>query len=282
VPSLSFFIKLKSLINQTPILQSLFGLSKRIIKVIPFYLVVEGFADENKIELQPRMNKEDLMIALVDKARAKALSQHPEVPKKEAMLLRDLPDYWHCIGIWHKEEIIAYMLCNIQKLDSTHYSFRLKEDEAYLTYARTFNAYRGKNLAPYLRCKLYEHLRNIGRNKMYSITEYFNDAARRFKQKLDVKPSKLIVSIYFLNKYKINIPLKSFKVRGVSIMQRETDNETNHDESEGSEQKEIDNENNSGRKNVVRGLGRGGGKGRRDGTGGGRGRGGGGKGGRWK
>ena len=207
---MSIFNKIKFLINETPILQSIFDLSKRIVKIIPFYLVMEGFADENKKELQPRMNKEDLSIALVDKVRAKALSQHPEVPKKEEMLLGDLPDYWHCIGIWHKEEIIAYMLCNIQELDSVHYSFRLKEDEAYLTYARTFKAYRGKNMAPYLRCKLYEHLRKIGRTKMYSITEYFNDAAKRFKQKLDVRPSKLIVSIYFLNKYKITIPLKSF------------------------------------------------------------------------
>jgi hypothetical protein len=67
-----------------------------------------------------------------------------------------------------------------------------------------------------------------------------------------------------------------------SIMQKETDNETNHDGSESSGRNKVDNENTSGGKNVGRGLGRGGGKGRRDGTGGGRGRGGGGKGGRRK
>jgi hypothetical protein len=65
-------------------------------------------------------------------------------------------------------------------------------------------------------------------------------------------------------------------------MQKETDNGPNHDGSESSGRKKVDNENTSGGNKVGRGLGRGGGKGRRDGTGGGRGRGGGGKGGRWK
>jgi hypothetical protein len=75
----------------------------------------------------------------------------------------------------------------------------------------------------------------------------------------------------------------SIKTQGMeSIMQKETDNETNHDGSESSGRNKVDNENTSGGKNVGRGLGRGGGKGRRDGTGGGRGRGGGGKGGRRK
>ncbi|BBO83124.1 hypothetical protein DSCO28_36900 [Desulfosarcina ovata subsp. sediminis] len=48
---------------------------------------------------------------------------------------------------------------------------------------------------------------------------------------------------------------------------------------ESSRRNKVDSENISGRKNIERHLGRGGGKGRRDGTGGSRGRGGGGKGG---
>ena len=72
------------------------------------------------------------------------------------------------------------------------------------------------------------------------------------------------------------------KIRKEHIMQKETDNKTNHDDSESSGQNKGDNENTAGRKNAGRGLGRGGGKGRRDGTGGGRGRGGGGRGGRRK
>ena len=67
-----------------------------------------------------------------------------------------------------------------------------------------------------------------------------------------------------------------------SIMQKETDKETNQDGSESIRRNKVGKENTSGGKNIGRGLGRGGGKGRRDGTGGGRGRGGGGKGGRWK
>ena len=68
----------------------------------------------------------------------------------------------------------------------------------------------------------------------------------------------------------------------VSIMQKPTDKQTDHDISESGEGKEMDGGNTSASKKPGRGLGRGGGKGRRDGTGGGRGRGGGGKGGRWR
>jgi len=65
-------------------------------------------------------------------------------------------------------------------------------------------------------------------------------------------------------------------------MQKETDNNTNGESPEGTIQDKGNKENGPPRKNVGRGLGRGGGKGRRDGTGGGLGRGGGGKGGRWR
>ena len=65
-------------------------------------------------------------------------------------------------------------------------------------------------------------------------------------------------------------------------MQKETDNNTNSETPDCSTQDKRYKENGPTRKNVGRGLGRGGGKGRRDGTGGGLGRGGGGKGGRWK
>lgn len=63
-------------------------------------------------------------------------------------------------------------------------------------------------------------------------------------------------------------------------MQKETDDKSNNEIPEDSKQDKVENENGAARKNVGRGLGRGGGKGRRDGTGGGLGRGGGGKGGR--
>ena len=64
-----------------------------------------------------------------------------------------------------------------------------------------------------------------------------------------------------------------------SVMQKETDNNTNDEIPDGVKQDTVENENRPARKKVGRGLGRGGGKGRRDGTGGGLGRGGGGKGG---
>ena len=103
--------------------------------------------------------------------------------------------------------------------------------------------------------------------------------------RVDVIPKLLRSGIRSLSVASALVPDVKFvvrKIRKERIMQKETGNETNHDDSESSGRNKVENENTSGRKNIGRGLGRGDGKGRRDGTGGGRGRGGGGKGGRRK
>ena len=82
------------------------------------------------------------------------------------------------------------MWCNLEKCDSNAITFKLREDEAYLMDARTFASYRGMNLAPYLRVELYRHLRKMGRTRFISVTDYFNTAAQRFKEKLNAKPQK--------------------------------------------------------------------------------------------
>jgi hypothetical protein len=64
------------------------------------------------------------------------------------------------------------------------------------------------------------------------------------------------------------------------ILQKKINGETNPADSKSDQVNKPDDENACGTRKGGRGLGRGGGKGRRDGTGGGRGRGGGGKGGR--
>ncbi len=103
--------------------------------------------------------------------------------------------------------------------------------------------------------------------------------------RVDVIPKLLRSGIRSLSVASSLVPDVKFAVRKIRkehIMQKETDNKTNHNDFESSGQNKGDNENTAGRKNAGRGLGRGGGKGRRDGTGGGRGRGGGGRGGRRK
>ena len=70
--------------------------------------------------------------------------------------------------------------------------------------------YRGKNLAPYLRYKSYEMLKEMGRDKLYSISEYFNSPAVKFKQKLNAKKLKIILFINLFNKFSRCFTVKTY------------------------------------------------------------------------
>jgi hypothetical protein len=70
------------------------------------------------------------------------------------------------------------------------------------------NAYRGRNLAPFLRYAVYEHLNRSGHTKLYSITEYFNTPAVKFKEKLGARQLKLGLCVRFFNRWKWGITLK--------------------------------------------------------------------------
>jgi hypothetical protein len=74
----------------------------------------------------------------------------------------------------------------------------------------TRDSYRGKNLAPYLRYKSYEMLKQIGRDKLYSVSDYFNSPAVKFKKKLNTKKIKLILFIQLFNKLHWTFTLKSY------------------------------------------------------------------------
>ena len=201
---------LKQMKNQSKFLQRLYDMSQIIISFSLFYLVREGLSDRDGLNVKPKIDPCD--VDFLKPSEIRAISANPEVPETEDTLLKRLSADWLCIGIKHHDEIAAYMWCNLQVCLSEHISFYLKEDEACLLDARTFSSYRGKNLAPFLRVKLYRHLRQMGRTKFISITQYFNTPSLRFKKKLNAKPQKLYVSIYLFKKYKWVILLKNYKI----------------------------------------------------------------------
>ncbi len=98
-----------------------------------------------------------------------------------------------CYGLKEGEHLVANMWIDLEHISSVLYSRPLQPDEAYLFDAFSDEAYRGRNLAPYLRLKCYSAARARGRDRIYSITEYTNRAARRFKAKLGAVDEALIV-----------------------------------------------------------------------------------------
>jgi hypothetical protein len=149
--------------------------------------------------------------AFLEPSDMKTISASPEVSHSEDELLDRLAAGCLCLGMKHNGEIVAYSWCNLRRLSYGMLNFPLKENEAYLFDARTFEAYRGYRLAPYLRYELYKHLAGLGRKRLFSCTSLLNTSAVKFKKRLQAKPIKVYLYFNFLDKYRFHISLKNYK-----------------------------------------------------------------------
>jgi len=193
------------------VLQTLFKvLGRHHIEIIPYYVTHESL----KHETEPRVDTElgPVAACLLSLAEIEEVYAHPdsEVMAYEKATLLD--ERCLCFGLKLKGEIAAYMWCNIHRCHSRLTQFPLKEDEAYLCSAVTLKAYRGRNLAPLLRYELYRYLNELGRTSFYSITEYFNTPAWKFKEKLGARQLRLNLHIRLGSRYERDITLKRFRM----------------------------------------------------------------------
>ena len=156
---MSLIYKVLQSAKQYKFINHLYRLSKFILEVKPFYLVQEGFIKEVESNVTPKIDLSRCEVGFLNPTDIKEISESPEVNETEKEMLNKLNDDWLCLGIKFDARIISYMWCNVRDCKSDDLSFPLKENEAYLTDARTFKAYRGKSLAPYLRIQLYRHLK---------------------------------------------------------------------------------------------------------------------------
>ena len=138
------------------------------------------------------------------------LAARSERDFSERQMLKMLANGCGCIGLRYKNEIVAYTWYDLIQCSIHYLIFKLKKDEAYLYGARTFRAYKGKALAPYLRQKAYEHLANIRRTRLYSITLFENTPSIRFKNKLNAKNLRLYLGIQIFGRYKRNFLLRRY------------------------------------------------------------------------
>ena len=197
-------------IQENVFLDYLYRFISKIIKIIPYYAFQEFLSDEKDFNLTPDLDQ--WKIRVLEPSNMKTISPDSKVIESEDIILERSTLGRICLGLLHSDKIAAYTCCNLKKCQ--YYpapDIPLKKDEAYLYDARTFEAYRGKNIAPYLRYQLYKYLTKIGRTKFYSYTVLFNTSAVNFKRKLKAKPTKLYVGIIFFNRYRFNILLKDYK-----------------------------------------------------------------------
>lgn len=169
------------------------------IGIHPFYLVQEGMKNNDK-HVEPKINP--IEARFLTPQEVKVISQHPEVGYTYQEFSNRLDSNCKCFGLLHHDQTVAYMWCNFSKIES-YLSFPLKSNEVYLFDALSFKAVRGKNLAPFLRNKLYQTLKDENFNKFYSVTDKFNTPAVNFKKKLGAINLKLYIHISIFQYKKI-------------------------------------------------------------------------------
>jgi hypothetical protein len=180
------------------------------ISIRPFYLVKEGPFYSDKNIIKPRI--EECSTGFLTDEELLGLCKHPESELSLEKLHKRIRENSRCFAVKHNGEIAGYMWFNLFCCESSYLSFALHPDEAYLFDAKIFNAFRGKNLAPFLRDQIYSHLNNQGKTKYLSITDAFNTPAKRFKLKLGAKNQKLYLQIKLFGLNKITILLKKYKL----------------------------------------------------------------------
>lgn len=173
-----------------------------------YYLVEEGLFGNRSPMVKAKLDP--LEIVQLGRSDTSDLAARSERDFSKGQMLRMLSDGCGCIGLRHKNEIVAYTWYDLIQCSTHHLTFKLKKDEAYLYGARTFRAYKGNSLAPYLRQKTYEHLAKIGRTRLYSITMFENTPSIRFKRKLNAKNLRLYLWIQLFGRHKRNILLRSY------------------------------------------------------------------------
>ena len=190
-------------------LQAISSILSRIgIEITPYYLFQEGINITEMPEIKG--GSVDYSFEMLGPEDMKVIGAINFVRFSEMKLLTLLNSGEKCIGIKHKGEIAAFMWINFSEFIYKSTAVQLKSNEAYLYFMNTMESYKGKNIAPYLRYKSYEILNEMGRDKLYSISDYFNSPAVKFKAKLNSKKLKLIIDIQIFKKLHWNFTLKSY------------------------------------------------------------------------
>lgn len=189
----------------------LFGVRNQLVRFgldfDPFYWVLEGASEcePPKIKADPTEYKlVKLNLEEIAGLRKKIFGS----ARVGAIL--DFHDKLKCVALKHKNEIVAFMLIELNDFKYHRKTFHLKENEAYLFHMYTFEAHRGKNLAPYLRYQSYLMLKEMGRDRIYSITQFFNKSSKRFKKKLNAKNLQLFMYLILFKKYHYHYLLKNY------------------------------------------------------------------------
>ncbi len=204
---MKLFIKVRKRYKDGILLNWIYQIIKKTnIKL--YYLVQEGIQENSLSMIIPKISP--LEVIIFDDSNITEIATNTERDYSDHHMRKMLAEGCGCLGLKYKNEVVAYTWYDLNKCWTNFISFKLKKNEAYLYAARTFSAYKGNALAPYLRQKQYQYLAQLGRTKIYSITMYENIPSILFKNKINAKKLKLYAWVRLLGLFEKNITLKRY------------------------------------------------------------------------
>jgi RimJ/RimL family protein N-acetyltransferase len=202
-----FMINFVLKIQENPALMRIYHVVSSLIQLIPYYIMEEFYSDQKKVNVT--LGKEDSEIGILARDDMELLGNNEESNVTTEELIRWLEAGCLCLAVRYKGEIVAYSWCDFNYLSYKGRTVALKQNEAYLFSARTYKAFRGRNLAPYVRYELCKLLKKRGVERLYSITLWSNTASAKFKQKLGAKPRELFLYVGLLRKFHMHFRLRN-------------------------------------------------------------------------
>jgi hypothetical protein len=166
----------------------------------------EVFNDKHNMNVVPKIA--DIEIVYLTREDMELLGHHKEsfVTTEKYIQLFDSGNI--CLAAKIGGEIAAYSWCGLKYLYYKGRTVVLKANEAFLFDARTYQAFRGKNIAPYVRHELNKIMKMKGVDRCYSITLLSNTASMKFKQKLGARPIAMFLYIGLFRKYHMHFQIK--------------------------------------------------------------------------
>ncbi|PKN65644.1 MAG: hypothetical protein CVU54_18590 [Deltaproteobacteria bacterium HGW-Deltaproteobacteria-12] len=195
------------IIQENKALMRIYHAISSLIQVIPYYIIEEFYIDQKKVNVL--LEKENSGISILTRDDMEFLGNHEESNVTPEELIQWLEKGRICLAFRYKSEIVSYSWCDLKFLEFKGRTIALKRNEAFLFNARTFKAFRGKNLAPYVRNELGRFLKKRGTDRFLSITLWSNTASMKFKQKLDARPTALFLYVGLFRRFHLHIRLRN-------------------------------------------------------------------------
>ena len=153
-------------------------------------------------------HKDDFTLCFIGKDDIGVMNNIMGLTTKE--LKRNLDKGQLCIGLRKDTEIAALLFVDMNDIVFKERHFEIGAKEGYLLNVYTFQAFRGKNLATYLRYHCFELLEQYDIDELYSIVSYFNTSSLKVNQKLNAEKLKLYLHVGLFKKYRWNFLLRDY------------------------------------------------------------------------